>query len=92
MKLKRPITRSCETKNPELEMKKAFKLQGAVIRYSPNSGVVPYFSEILPLYLLDGHFPRNSQSPEPYRHPLGVPYDAPPCTNFTKLYLLGKFS
>ena len=69
MKLKQLITRSCETKNPELEMKKAFKLQGAVIRYSPNSGVVPYFSEILPVYLIDAHFPKNSQNPVPYRHP-----------------------
>ena len=42
---------------------------GAVIRYSPNSGVVPYFSEILPLYLIDAHFPKNSQNPVPYRHP-----------------------
>ena len=43
--------------------------RGAVIRYSPNSGVVPYFSEILPLYLIDAHFPKNSQNPVPYRHP-----------------------
>ena len=26
------------------------------MRYSLNSGVVPYFSEILPLYLIDTHF------------------------------------
>ena len=43
--------------------------RGGVIRYSPNSGVVPYFSEILPLYLIDAHFPKNSQNPVPYRHP-----------------------
>ena len=55
-----------------------FMLQrGAVIRYSPNSSVVPYFSEILPLYHIDAHFPKNSQSPVPYRHPHGVPYNAP---------------
>ena len=60
--------------------------RGAVIRYSPNSSVVPYFSEISPLYLIDAHFPKNSQSPVPYRrplavpyrHPLGVPYNGPP--------------
>ena len=65
MKLKQPITRSCETKNPELEMKKAFKLQGAVIRYSSSSGVVPNFPEILPEYLIDAHFPKNSRNPVP---------------------------
>ena len=36
MKLKRPITRSCETKNPELEMKKALKLQGALYLIFPK--------------------------------------------------------
>ena len=41
---------------------------GGVIRYSLNSGVVPYFSKILPLYLIDAHFPKNSQNPVPYRH------------------------
>ena len=49
----------------------------AVIRYSRNSGVVPYFSEILPLYLIDTHFPKNSQNPVPYRHLLAVPYNGP---------------
>ena len=59
---------------------------GAVIRYSPNSSVVPYFSENLPLYLINTRFPKNSQNPlpyrrplpEPYRYPLPVPYNAPP--------------
>ena len=40
---------------------------GGVIRYCPNSGVVPYFSEIVPLYLIDTHFPKNSQNPVRYR-------------------------
>ena len=66
MKLKQPITRSCGTKNPELDMKKAFKLQGAVVTYSPNSGVHLIFL-ILPVYLIDAHFPKNSQNPVPYR-------------------------
>ena len=43
---------------------------GGVIRYSPYLAVVPYFSEILPLYLIDAHFPKNSQNPVPYRHSL----------------------
>ena len=40
------------------------------------------------LYLITAPFPKNSQSPVPYRrplavpyrHPLAVPYNAPPCT------------
>ena len=31
----------------------------------------------LPLYLIDPHFPKNSQNTVPYRSPLGVPYRHP---------------
>ena len=58
---------------------------GAVIRYSPNSGVVPYFSEILPLYLIDAHFPKNSQNPVPYRHPFSKMRIF---ADFPKMYLI----
>ena len=66
------------------------KYRGAVIRYSSNSGVVPYFSEILPLYLIDAHFPKILKTmylidtPFPKMRifadfPLGVPYKGPTC-------------
>ena len=48
-----------------------------VKRYSRNSSVVPYFSENLPLYLINNHFPKNSQDPVSYKHPLPIPYRHP---------------
>ena len=43
------------------------ELQGrGVIRYSPFLSIVPYFSENLPLYLINTPFPENFQNPVPY--------------------------
>ena len=40
-----------------------------VIRYRPFLSVVPYFSENLPLYLINTPFPKNFQNTVPYRRP-----------------------
>ena len=50
MKLKRPITRSCETKNPELEMKKALKLQGGRYKVQPKFGRCTLFFRSLRIF------------------------------------------
>ena len=50
MKLKRPITRSCETKNPELEMKKALKLQGGRYKVQLKFGRCTLFSKFANFY------------------------------------------
>ena len=45
-------------------------LQGrGVIRYRPFLSVVPYFSENVPLYLINTLFPKNFQNTVPYRRP-----------------------